>query len=401
MYHRFDLAKISVADFVVRTGYQMGKTPLLPIFAASLGAEAALLGLIVSVSTLTGMVLKPTVGVLSDRWGRRGWLLVGILFFAGTPFLYRFVQTQEELLALRLLHGLATAIFGPVSLAFVAEQCGSGRGERLGWFGMARSGGYVLGPALGGWLLLSMEPGLVFTAIGLLSCVALIPTLFLHEPASRDWASRASVRQQMAAAVRSGSKAAGVWLAGVLELCVFLALYAAKAFLPLFALSQGISVVLVGLFFSVQEIVHLSLKPLGGLIGDRVGHLLCIAMGMGLLGLCLPLLGVVGSPPSLMAVAVLVGAGQALIFPNTLALVSEQVDQHHIGAGMGAVGTMRNVGKVAGPILGGALLAVVEFESMLWAVAAFPLAAAAALGVYRCRNRGAGARPARFEQLAG
>ena len=185
MYHRFDLAKISVADFVVRTGYQMGKTPLLPIFAASLGAEAALLGLIVSVSTLTGMVLKPTVGVLSDRWGRCGWLLVGILFFAGTPFLYRFVQTQEELLALRLLHGLATAIFGPVSLAFVAEQCGSGRGERLGWFGMARSGGYVLGPALGGWLLLSMEPGLVFTAIGLLSCVALIPTLFLHEPASR------------------------------------------------------------------------------------------------------------------------------------------------------------------------------------------------------------------------
>ena len=74
---------------------------------------------------------------------------------------------------------------------------------------------------------------------------------------------------------------------------------------------------------------------------------------------------------------------------------------HHIGAGMGAVGTMRKVGKVAGPILGGALLAVVEFESMLWAVAAFPLAAAAALGVYRCRNRGAGARPARFEQLAG
>ena len=34
------LLKISIADFIVRTAYQMGKTPLLPIFAASLGASA-------------------------------------------------------------------------------------------------------------------------------------------------------------------------------------------------------------------------------------------------------------------------------------------------------------------------------------------------------------------------
>ena len=401
MHRRLDLAKITAADFVVRTGYQMGKTPLLPIFAASLGAEAAFLGLIVSVSTLTGMVLKPTFGVLSDRWGRRGWLVLGIVFFAVTPFLYRFVHSQEELLALRLVHGLATAIFGPVSLAFVVEQGNVGRGERLGWFGIARSGGYILGPALGGWLLLTMEPSVIFTVIGVLSCIALVPTLFLKESTSRDWTTRASVRQQMTAAMRSGSKAAGVWLAGVLELGVFLALYAAKAFLPLFALSQGISVLLVGLFFSVQEIAHLSLKPLGGRLGDRMGHLLGIALGMGLMGICLPLLGVADNPPSLMAVAILVGAAQALIFPNTLALVSEQMDQHHVGAGMGAVGTMRNAGKVAGPIVGGVLLAVVEFESMLWVVAVLPLAAATALGIYRYRYRREGVPSTRFGQLAG
>ena len=69
-----NLVKLTVADFTLRTGYQMGKTPLLPLFAAGLGAGDALLGVIVSVSTLTGMVLKPLVGVLSDRWGRRLWL---------------------------------------------------------------------------------------------------------------------------------------------------------------------------------------------------------------------------------------------------------------------------------------------------------------------------------------
>jgi MFS family permease len=104
------LLKISAADFIVRTAYQMGKTPLLPLFAAGLGASATFLGLVVSVSTLTGILLKPLFGFLSDRWGRWIWLLVGTLLFTGIPFLYTFIKTPQELLILRLIHGLATAI---------------------------------------------------------------------------------------------------------------------------------------------------------------------------------------------------------------------------------------------------------------------------------------------------
>ena len=62
-----NFAYITSADFIVRSAYQMGKTPLLPLFAAALGASDAFTGFIVSVSTLTGMVLKPFVGILSDR----------------------------------------------------------------------------------------------------------------------------------------------------------------------------------------------------------------------------------------------------------------------------------------------------------------------------------------------
>ena len=174
-------AKITAADFIARTAYQMGKTPLLPLFAASLGAGSAFLGLIVSVSTLTGMCLKPLIGVLSDRWGRRAWLIAGTFLFAGTPFLYRFVHTPEQLLVLRLFHGLATAIYGPVTLAFVAERANQDKAEKLGWFGMARSGGYIVGPATAGWLLTYLEPITVFTLIGLLSCLVFIPIVLLED----------------------------------------------------------------------------------------------------------------------------------------------------------------------------------------------------------------------------
>ena len=62
------LLNLTAADFIVRTAYQMGKTPLLPLFAAGLGANATFLGFIVSASTLTGILLKPLFGLLSDRW---------------------------------------------------------------------------------------------------------------------------------------------------------------------------------------------------------------------------------------------------------------------------------------------------------------------------------------------
>ena len=83
---------VASADFITRSAYQMGKTPVLPIFAATLGASGPFLGFIVSVSTLTGFVLKPLIGILSDRFGRRVWLIIGTLFFVGTPFLYRFIH---------------------------------------------------------------------------------------------------------------------------------------------------------------------------------------------------------------------------------------------------------------------------------------------------------------------
>ena len=58
-------------DMIVRAAYQMAKSPVLPILASSLGANKLMIGTIVGVSTLTGTVFKPIVGMLSDRYGRR------------------------------------------------------------------------------------------------------------------------------------------------------------------------------------------------------------------------------------------------------------------------------------------------------------------------------------------
>ncbi len=360
---------ITTADFIARAAYQMGKTPLLPIFAASLGAGEALLGFIVSVSVLTGMVLKPFVGILSDRWGRRRWLIAGTIFFAFMPFLYRFVETPNHLLTIRLVHGLATAIYGPVTLAYVSEQHKKKKGERLGLFGMARSGGFVVGPALGGWLLLSIDPVQVYTIIGLMSCAVFVPVLLLPESAPyTEKRSRPPIRREVVNAFKIGARTPSVWLSGGLEGTTFVALYAVRAFLPIYALSLGVNAAVVGLFFSVQEAVHALLKPIGGRIGDRIGYLWTICLGMAGLGLTLPLLTLARETAGLMGFSVLLGAGQALFSPSVVALVSAQINEQHVGAGMGLIGMLSNMGKVLGPIVGGLLIESLDYSTMFWAM---------------------------------
>ena len=388
--------KITLADFIVRSAYQMGKTPLLPIFAASLGASDALLGLIVSVSTLTGMATKPLFGLLSDRMGRRLWLVIGTLIFAGVPFLYALIETPGQLVAIRLLHGTATAIYGPVTVAYVAERSGKRKAERLGWFGMARSGGYLVGPAVAGWLLLSLDPVTVFTLIGALSMAAFVPVLWLGgdgpdfrvKPSFKnsDDRERSVSKDGSMQAIRRFAKreaellrTPAVWLSGALEAAVFVVTYVIKAFLPVYALSAGYSTVEIGLFFSAQEGALILLKPWGGRLGDRFGHLRAVSLGIICLAFSLPFLLTAAGTFGLLGVAVAMGAAQALIFPATIALIAEQVPAGEIGAGMGLAGSLKNAGKVAGPLLGGLLIVGLGYSGMFWLLAGLLLAGALAL----------------------
>ena len=360
------------ADFIVRSAYQVGKTPLLPIFAASLGATGAFLGFIVSVSTLTGMVLKPLIGILSDRWGQRIWLIVGTIFFIGVPFFYRFVHTPEELFSIRLIHGLATAIYGPVTLAYVAAQSEHRRAERLGWFTMARNAGYILGPATAGGLLLVMSPVSIFTVVGLLSCLAMVPVLLLPESKQSPPSTRITFRDHFTQTLIVGIKTPAVWLAGSLEASIYMSLYALKTFLPINALASGVNVGLIGAFFAVQGATHMLLSPLGGGISDRIGYSRGIAIGMLLQAIALFVLSMGPIGLMLLMSGTLLGASQALVLPSTIALVSRTIGGANVATGMGLVGSLRNGGKVAGPTLVGALITWLGFsqslQSMGWSL---------------------------------
>jgi len=364
LFLRSNLARLFLADFIVRGFYQIGKTPLLPLFAASIGAGELIIGFIVSVSTMTGMLLKPVFGILSDRWGRKVWLLVATILFSGTPFLYQFVTTEQELMVLRLFHGISTAIFGPVSLAYVAGINARGLGERIAYFGMSRLLASLSAPLIAGILLTFLNFQTVFLLIGFCSLFGMIPIFLLSEDLVEKPQKKVSIINYFFTSFNYSIKIPAIWLAGFLELMVYLTIYAVKAFLPLFIISQeGGTVLQAGLFFFMQELAHVLFRPVGGKLSDKYGQPLIIILGMVLLSLGLYLLTNLTDNLFLLP-AILFGIGQGLIFPSSVALLSKSARGNYLGAAMGFYGALRNFGKVIGPIIAGMLLSLFSYATV-------------------------------------
>lgn len=363
-----------------------GKTPLLPIFAATLGAGEIYLGFISSISALTGMVLKPLIGYLSDRNGRRWWLFAGALFFVAMPFTYRFITTPEQLMVIRLIHGFATAIYGPVTMAMVVELSPKNRASRIGVFSLGRSGGYIVGPALGGYLLLQTNnPAQVYTLIGFISMVALVPLFYLPETAAQalNKKSRANSDEpflpQLRAALQRVIEAPAIWMASGFEAMNYMVTYSAKAFLPLYALAMGRNVLESGLFFTVQQGVAMLTKPICGWLSDRWSYLSMIVVALFGMALALFTLTFSTSVVAFFGAALLLGLTEALIIPSATALLSQQIGDENIGAGVGIVGTLRNASKVMGPILAGFVIAATSYETTFQLMALVALIAGSAL----------------------
>ena len=151
---RAALVRLATASFLAYTSYALCRTPLLPLFARALGAGPSLIGLVMGASTLTGVFVKLPAGALSVLLGRRRLLLTGAVIFAALPFTYQAVATLPVLVLLRVAHGSATAIFGPVAAASLSDSAPAGkRGAWLSTYSTAQGAGQALGPVLAGYLI--------------------------------------------------------------------------------------------------------------------------------------------------------------------------------------------------------------------------------------------------------
>jgi DHA1 family multidrug resistance protein-like MFS transporter len=366
-------AAIVFASLLSRLGYQMARSPVLPAFAADLGALPEFIGVIVAASTVTGVFFKLPSGALSDVLGRKRMMVLGALFFAVPPFLYPFVGNPWALLALRFVHGFATAIFSPVASAYVASLAEAGRGARLGWFSSSNDVGATAGPLIGGFVLyLSASYAVTYLLVGAIGLLTLVVVLVLPD------VDRASERQVTTFTARAAEFRAGlaevvgtppIFFAAAIEAVMYLGYGAFLGFLPIYAKTAGLNDAEIAVVLGSQLATAVVAKPIGGRLSDRLGRKPVIVIGLLLCAAALPLIFRSEGFATFVVVAPLLGLGIAAVTPVTNALIADLASARRLGAAMGVFGTVWDIGEAAGPIIAGLLIGGLGFASTFDALA--------------------------------
>ncbi len=321
-------------------------------------------------STLTGVFLKLPAGALSDLFGRQRLLLMGALVFATLPFTYLAVSTLAWLVALRFLHGSATAIFGPVASASLSDIAPAARrGTWLSTYSTAQGTGQALGPVVAGYLIAAGRFDLAFIISGLIGLGApLIVSTWRKPPAGTlpgpSWeAFKRGVTEVVSdrlVLITSGAHAAQFVLNGMLN-----------AFLPLYGREVlNLSGSELGWLFGLQTVTTLMVRPGVGLLSDQIGRRAVIASGLTISSAAVFSLSLATSLSTVIVVIVTYAAGVAITTAATSAYITDLTRRARYGAAHGVFGTIYDIGDALGPISAGILVARLGYAHMFQVMAA-------------------------------
>jgi EmrB/QacA subfamily drug resistance transporter len=166
----------------------------LPTIVTDLNGNALYIW-VVTAYLLTSTISVPFYGKLSDYYGRKPLLLIGITLFLVGSALSGLSQTMEQLILFRAIQGLGAGALFPISLAVIGDLfTPAERGKYQGLFGAVFGLSALVGPALGGFITDNISWHWIFyinLPIGLISLIVVARVLPVvrrpHGKLNLDW----------------------------------------------------------------------------------------------------------------------------------------------------------------------------------------------------------------------
>lgn len=153
--------------------------PIMPTYITSFGASGSAMGLLMATFSVMQFLFAPVWGKLSDRYGRKPLLILGVLGNVIALILLGLSTELWMLFAARALSGILSSATLPTAMAYIGDSTSHDqRSGGMGLMGAAMGAGMVLGPGLGGMLSVQSLHLPFFVAAGL-SVVALLLVLFI------------------------------------------------------------------------------------------------------------------------------------------------------------------------------------------------------------------------------
>ncbi len=329
---------------------------LLPSLLGSLRVSVGMAGLLVAVYSLAAALASFVSGTLSDHYGRRRFLFLGVLLFAVSSWVASRAGNFQALLLARGLTGFAAGMLSTCSITYAADWFEYRvRGRALGLISSAYFAAPILGVPLAaqiadryGWRRAFLFFAILALAIGAVS-LGLPKDKLSSEPSSDKLrvAGRAFrsflVRRDTAAALGIAFLVSG----GLVGFLTYVGQWLNTAF--------GISTRTIGWVFMLGGVMALGSAPAGGIVSDRLGKRSVAIVSNVILALAVAAIPLFSWGFGLLAVFSVASMGAAFRQGPLTALITELVPSTQRGAFIALRNIFSQTGIGSAAILGGFL----------------------------------------------
>ncbi|MEN8644278.1 MFS transporter [Bacillus cereus group sp. BceL062] len=329
--------QMSFAMLFLFTGFYL-LVPTLPLFIKEIGGNESQVGLMMGMFTIAAVVIRPIIGGMLDQYGRRSFIIFGLILFGLTMYSYNLASTIVLLAVLRVIHGVTWAVSTTaVGTAITDIIPDSRRGEGMGWYGMAMTIAMAIGPMIGLWVVQYYSFHGLFLLATLLSFMAVILSLITKMPFKP---------QKEKGKIQLFEKS--VLSITVVVFFLSFAYGGITTFLPLFASSINVN---PGTFFLVYAIALTIVRPISGKLLDKYGEVFIILPALCITILAIVVLTMANGLTGIIIAATLYGVGFGSAQPALQAAMLTIVDPSKRGVANASFFTAFDLGIGLGAIL--------------------------------------------------
>jgi len=328
--------------------------PLIPVYAVELGAGGFLVGLIIASFNVSRTILNPIVGRISDRLGRKKFIVAGLFAYGTIAFFYVLPTHAELLVLIRFFHGLASVFVVPIAMALAADIAPKQKlGLYMGTLNMAVMLGLGIGPVLGGTIRDHFGVHAAFYAMGVLAFLTcLLVMIFI--PA--DERTRGPGESQNVLSIRE-------MLAHRVVLGIFIMRFltasgqgAVYTFLPILALQLELTSSQVGVILGANIFLIAFLQRTCGKLADRINPKYLIITGTFASGMTVLGMPFVEGFAMILLLNILMGMANGVSLPGGLVITGKLGTTMGMASLMSLTDAAWSLGMIVSPILSGIIL---------------------------------------------
>jgi MFS family permease len=357
-YWRRNLAVVLVGSFTTLVAMSL-MLPFLPLYVEQLGvtdraAIAEWSGTAYGATFLAAALVAPLWGRLADRFGRKAMLIRASLGMAIAMSLIGMAHNVYELVALRLLVGLAGG-YSSGSTILVATQTPRARsGWALGTLLSGIMAGNLVGPLIGGALPPLVGIRNTFWLAGAVIFVTFIATTTLIKEEKRPAATRKAAARAKWSSIPDKRPVLAMLATGMLLMLANMSIEPIITIYVAQLVEDQSRVTLVsGVVMSAAALGTILSASRLGKLADRIGHWTVLVAALLVSALLLIPQAFVTNGWELIGLRFLMGLALGGLLPCVTSVIRHNVPEGMIGRILGYSTSSQYAGQVVGPLLGG------------------------------------------------